>query len=227
MPRNLRGGSELLSCKVIEQNYKSAPKNLSTGRILCWSTHLQFRSNGSSRFQTLFLWDALGHFWFTVGAISAMRKQTPTHRAILGHSFLVLSKGIRLCPSVIVTLLCGTEYLHSPCKHKDGAWTPLSWLTSSCALSCSILQLVKNPSPGKTSCLPFLLPGYSVHGSGQELTQWRHPRGHGVEEKGWKSLAQEREKSVVNQSSCGDGNRTSKSWYVQGQKKGRSCLLNF
>lgn len=45
--------------------------------------------------------------------------------------------------------------------------------------------------------------------------------------KGVETLAQERGKSVVNQSTCGDGNQTSKSWYVQGQKKGGSCLLNF
>lgn len=39
MPRNPRGWSELVSCKVIQPNDKSAPKNPCPGRILCWRTH--------------------------------------------------------------------------------------------------------------------------------------------------------------------------------------------
>lgn len=201
--KNLRDGSELVFYKGTEQNDKRAPNKVSTGRFLWGSIHLQFKPTGLSRSQRLFLWDALVHFRFTMGAISETINST--HRAIPACSFLVLCKAKGSCPSVTV-ILCNMEYLHDPWKHRDRVW-----FTSNCALPCKIIQLVKNPSPSKTSCvrpLSCLAIQFMDQVRINELTQWRHPRGQGCEGKGRKSLQQERGESVVNQCTGGQVNQT-------------------
>lgn len=196
-------GQSFCLFKGTEQNGKRAPKQVSTGGFLCGSIHLQFKPIGLSRSQRLFLWDALVHFRFTMGTISETINST--HRAIPACSFLILSKAKGSCPSVTV-IICDMEYLHDPWKHRDRVC-----LTSSCALPCKIIQLVKNPSPSKTSCvcsLSCLAIQFMDQVGINALTQWRHPREQGCEGKGGKSLQQERGECVVNQSNGGRVNQT-------------------
>lgn len=74
-----------------------------------------------------------------------------------------------------------------------------------------IIQLVKNPSPSKTSCvcsLSCLAIQFMDQVGINALSQWRHPREQGCEGKGGKSLQQERGECVVNQSNGGRVNQT-------------------
>lgn len=79
--------------------------------------------------------------------------------------------------SATVTLLWGTEYLHCPCSTRTRFRFPCPGLPPVVPFPVGYYQLVKNLSPRKMGALSpawllclATLPGYSVPGSGQELT---------------------------------------------------------